>query len=97
MQQIGVTSENKKIMGGVFKFYDTYGLPLSIVFDVLISKNMIPSWIHFIMDAKKSGWKKRTVDSRVREAIIDTYGLIFWVSMEEKWCKSLDMIFWEDI
>ena len=71
-------------MSGVFKFYDTTGVPLTVVFDYLKDKNIKPCWVSFIEEAKKSGWQNKTILSRLEESIIDTYGKEYWEKIRSK-------------
>ena len=74
----------QKVLSGVFEFYDSKGFPLPDLFDYLKSHNCIPCWVSFVRSSKESGWRKKTVLSRVKEAIIDVYGIKFWTEFEEK-------------
>lgn len=78
MQLVGKTKDNGlKVVSGVFKLFDTSGLPLTDLFEYLKQNNFIPSWNHFYEEAKKSGWKDKTIFSRLSEALEDVYGLEF--------------------
>ena len=51
---VGQTSDNKLLFAGVFEFYDTKGLPLDVLFDLMIKKGWMPSWIDFYEEALKN-------------------------------------------
>lgn len=72
-----IESTNTEVVAGVFQFYDTQGLPLDVVFDVLKSNNKMPNWLSFVSDAKSAGWKNKTIKTRLSESISDVYGSIF--------------------
>ena len=76
--------EGQKVLSGIFEFYDSKGIPLSDIFDHLKSKDLVPCWVSFVRSSKTSGWKKRTLISRLKEAIVDSYGLNFWNEIQEK-------------
>lgn len=72
MKIIGQTTDSKLVVDGVFRFYDTVGLPFGVLFGELYSKGIIPSWPTFYADAKKAGWKDkkilREIDDGLRDA-----------------------------
>jgi alanyl-tRNA synthetase len=91
MNLSGKTEDNKNVISGVFKFYDTVGLPLPDVLNYLKDNNLVCDWEDFINTAKKSGWKKSTLISRVKEAIQDSYN--DWNEFNEKFIKLVDHIY----
>lgn len=71
---VGYTVDNKPVIGGVWKTYETYGLPLDIIFDVCIRRDWIPSWIDLYKDMKESGMEHSRILSKLEEAINDSFG-----------------------
>jgi len=67
----GFTSERKPVVTGVFRLYDTIGLPLNIILDQIILNGWVVDWEVFYNDAMKAGWKKTTFRNRVSEALQD--------------------------
>lgn len=53
--QIGITTEGKPVMSGIFAFYETHGIPLEIIFMSFIEKELVPSWIDLYKDMRLSG------------------------------------------
>lgn len=76
-QQVGVTPENVRVIDGVFRWFDTNGTPLDIIFDMCREKNLMPSWTHFYSDARKQGWSHETIINRLRDNISDVWGKEF--------------------
>jgi len=74
---IGETTDDKIVVKGLFKMYDTLGLPLEVMFDELQAKGIVPSWIDFYNEAKEAGWKHKTIISRLSESIFDVWGKDF--------------------
>lgn len=75
---IGQTTDGVRVCDEVFMLYDTIGVPLSVIFEMMRERNMIPSWMHFFEDARKHGWKYDTILSRIREGLVDSsYGAEF--------------------
>lgn len=67
LAQVGITTDGKKVVSGVFKTMDTIGLPLDIICQELKSKGMIPAWDLFLIDAENAGWKKSTALRKLKE------------------------------
>jgi len=86
---IGKTEDGKTVIAGVFRMYDTCGLPLPDLFIQCEKHGLMPSSMHFVSDALTAGWKPNTVRSRLEEAIFECYGLEF----KERWKVKFDSIF----
>lgn len=90
---ISVTEGGIQIVSGVFRVFDTCGLPLDIVFDLCRQKNLMPSWIHFYEDAINQGWKVETIFNRLEINISDVYGKPFWLEVEKRLELYIDEIY----
>lgn len=88
MQIVGVTSDNKRIVSGLFPLFDTHGLPLSIIWQCCIENNFVPSWIDFYFEAIEAGWSHKTILLRLNESIADVYGIEY----QEVVIKRLSLI-----
>ena len=68
------------IVGNVFRQYDSRGIPLDIVFEVIFKKGGIPCWTSFYEDARKCGWKDKkiltTIENSLRDIGISPEGVI---------------------
>lgn len=84
VKQVGITTDNRPAMNGVFFMYDSMGLPLCTLLDLFEQKNMQVCWYSFIKDAHRSGWKNETILSRLKEAINDSFGLTYWNNISER-------------
>ncbi len=71
---VGYTEANETVVGGLWKIYETHGLPLDIIFDVCKQRNWIPGWIDLYEDMKKSGMEHGRIFSKLEEAINDSFG-----------------------
>jgi hypothetical protein len=71
---VGETTSKTKVVSGVFKLFDTNGLPLVVLFQNLKDNNMIASPIHFVDEARAAGWSDKTISLRLSEALNDVYG-----------------------
>lgn len=70
----GQTTDGRTVIRGIFRLYETEGLPLDVIFDSLISRNCIPDWKHFVQEAEDAGMKLDRILSKLDPAIADTYG-----------------------
>lgn len=74
---LGITPENITVVDNIFKLFDSLGLPLDVIFDMLKERNCIPSWIHFYDDAIAQGWSHETILNRLTINVSDVYGKDF--------------------
>jgi len=72
---VGVSEDGKKVVAGVFRLFDTVGLPLEIIFERIKNEDWIVDWKEFIGDARKHGWSDRTIRTRVITAYGDVFGM----------------------
>ena len=79
MQIVGKTEDGQKVVSGVFKLFDTLGLPLEDVFTQCKKNNYLPSWTHFYNDAMKQGWKHKTIMTKLKDSMYGIY--------EDEWVK----------
>ena len=74
---IGETPEGKSVVDGIWKTYETHGLPLDNIFDVCIQKNWIPDWTKLYIQMLSSGINHDRILSKLEEAINDSFGKEF--------------------
>ncbi len=72
--KVGITTDNKPVISGIYKFYETHGLPLDIIFDIFIRKEWVPDWISLYQDALAAGMQHDRILSKLEEAINDSFG-----------------------
>lgn len=68
----GKTEEGQYVVSGVFKLFDTYGMPLDIITELLYNNSVLVNWYQFISDAKKAGWKNKRIKSAIESAVVDS-------------------------
>jgi alanyl-tRNA synthetase len=74
---VGKTLDGKLVLSGVFKIYETEGIPLDIIFENLLEKDSIPSWTHFFNEAINANMKKDHILALLESTISDVYGIEF--------------------
>lgn len=75
--KIGETIDGKNLVGNVYKFYETNGLPLDIIFTCCIQKNWMPCWMTLYKDMRLAGMEHSRIISKLEESISDSYGKEF--------------------
>jgi hypothetical protein len=71
---VGKTDRGHLVIGGVYQFMETYGMPLDAIFDSLNNNGMIPSIYHLQNDAARAGANVERFNERIRLAWLDSYG-----------------------
>lgn len=74
MRVIGQTQDAKKVVDGIWHMYETYGLPLDIIFDICAQRNFMPDWIMLYRQMRSSGMSKPRILFKLEAAISDTFG-----------------------
>lgn len=74
IHRTGTTPEGHPVYGGVFRFYETHGLPLDVVFDLIKQRGGYVDWLDYYLDARKAGMKHERIISKLDETISDSFG-----------------------
>lgn len=74
LKQVGTTPEGLAVYTGVYKLYETYGLPLDVIFMTFQDKGWVPDWIDFYIAAVAAGMEHDRIISKLEEAISDSFG-----------------------
>ena len=74
IQVVGKTTEGQLVLSGLYKYFETTGLPLSIIFEYIKNKNMVPSWNHLYKEMVRAGMNRDRIISRLSLDIFDVYG-----------------------
>lgn len=79
-EALKITGSNNeyKVVQGVFKTFNSYGLPLSITIHSLRLSGYLPDWVAFLDDARRAGWPDKTTLARLSEAVIEVFGIKFY-------------------
>ncbi len=68
------TPEGLVVLAGTFPMVDTYGIPLEIMLEVLLTRGCVPDWIDFYESAISVGWKASSTVVKISEAVADIFG-----------------------
>lgn len=77
LKQVSVTTDGKKVFAGLYKFYETVGLPLDVLLHCFQEKNALPDWVDFYISALAAGMDHDRILSKLEEAVSDSFGKEF--------------------
>lgn len=77
MNIVGKTQCGKPVVSGLGKMYFESGLPLSVLFDGLQKKNIIPSFRHLYTELVNNGMKRERIIHLLNEQVFESYGKEF--------------------
>lgn len=75
--QVGNTEDGTPVFSGIYKFFETHGMPLDELLMLLKERSTLPSWLHFYDEARAAGMKHDRILSKLDPAISDVYGAKF--------------------
>jgi hypothetical protein len=81
--QVGQTTDGKAVCKGIFKFYETNGIPLDVLFDLLDKQDIMISWCDFYIEAISAGMEHNRIISKLEEPICDVWGKKFFDVVKE--------------
>lgn len=70
---ISKTADGKALVSGIYKLYETEGIPLDIIFTYCQASGYMVSWLHFMEEALQAGMKASRVISKLEEALSDAW------------------------
>lgn len=70
----GETVTGKPVVGGVYMWCATFGVPLTDVTSLLDKKGHVVDWQDYYINARKEGMGHRTIATRLTEVMTDLHG-----------------------
>lgn len=77
MQIIGKTTDNKEVVKEIGRLYFQDGIPLSLIFEGLSNRGMMPSWMDLYVEMKENGMTHKRIIHLLHEQIFEHYGSSF--------------------
>lgn len=74
LNQIGITTDHRAVIGGLFEMRDTHGLPLEVLLKWCQDQNSVPDWLELWGKAGAAGYNMAAFRTRISEACGDVYG-----------------------
>jgi len=84
MLLIAGKSEDKLVIKGVYRLYETSGIPLDFIFDFIHSNGMTISWLDLHEEAQANGMKHKRILSKLEEPITNIWGEEYWEIVKKK-------------
>lgn len=75
--QTGKTADNRMIVSGCYRLYETHGLPLDVIFSILLEWDCVPDWIELYKSARLAGMSHDRILAKLEEDVSDCYGVEF--------------------
>jgi hypothetical protein len=72
--KVGQTVDGTDTFSGVFKFYETHGMPFEVLLGIMKDMNRMPSWLHLYDEALAAGMQHKRIQSMLDSPICDVYG-----------------------
>jgi|10_taG_2_1085330.scaffolds.fasta_scaffold08172_3 hypothetical protein len=70
---VGRTTDGKVVMTGLFKLYNSRGMPLEDILENCKDHNIVIDWIAFYREARDKGWTMDTFVRLLSDPLTDVY------------------------
>jgi hypothetical protein len=70
----GTTEDGKPVAAGLFKLFDSQGIPLDVLFVTCQENGIVPDWIAFCEEVYQQGWTDKALIRRLDPVLADIYG-----------------------
>ena len=84
-----MTTDGKRVMGGVFPLVSSEGILLEILVSELQSRSSVVDWFEFWNDSVESGWNPRSTRTKILTCIGELFGPV----VREQHQKILDFLY----
>ncbi len=68
----GKTTDDRLVFGGIYKIYETRGIPLDVILGHFHNNNYMPCWVSLYDDCVKAGMKRERVIPKIETACADS-------------------------
>lgn len=74
LHKVGVTTLGVPVVAGVYKLYETHGLPLDVLIGTLYEKRYLPCWLSLFDEGVAAGVRPDRWARTIVVAVSDTLG-----------------------
>ncbi len=67
----GKTIDEKPVISGLYRYYETYGIPLDLIVDLLLQNGLVPNWRDTLSEMLKAGMNERNALNMLRDIMVD--------------------------
>ena len=78
LEIVGKATDGRLVVSGIYRFKETHGLPLDMILESVNSKNLIPSWLHLVREAKDAGINISKFMTELESSVVLVYGKEYW-------------------
>jgi hypothetical protein len=71
---VGRDTDGRPVARNVFRFAETYGVPLDVLFGEFEARGWVVSWLHFYREARLAGMAHARILAKLRVPIADAWG-----------------------
>ncbi len=71
---VGKTTDGRDVVAGVFRFRETFGLPLDAIAEALLTVNVVIAWDEYEREALAAGMKLGSIRAQIEAVVSDIYG-----------------------
>jgi hypothetical protein len=89
LEIVGKTTEGKFVLKGVYRLFETSGVPLDFIFDYVHMNDMVISWIDLHKEAQGNGMKHKRILTKLEEPVTNIWGAEYWEVVK----KNLELYF----
>ena len=89
MKAVGKTVDGKPVVGGLFYYYDTLGIPMDMILSFCADNGCVPDFLGLFIDGRKTMAADHLIPLLV-SATQDSYGFEFAREVENTLRKILD-------
>lgn len=74
LETVGRTVDGKDVVAGIYRMYETHGVPFVAIFAALERRNAIPDWCALFRESRSAGVAVERVLGKFDDAISDVWG-----------------------
>lgn len=74
LEACGRTTDGRTVVRGMYRFYETSGVPLDVILEFIRDRGAVPDWRAFVDEAVAAGMSEARAVSKLEEAVADTFG-----------------------
>ena len=74
LQFEGRTVDGKPVFSGIYRLYETHGIPFNAIFEALDQKGGLPDWVSIIREARDAGVTPDRAIAKIHDAVSDVFG-----------------------
>ena len=74
LKLVGKTTDGKLVFAGVYRLYETHGIPFTAIFEMLDQRGAVPDWLALICEARDSGVTPVRAIAKIHDAVSDVFG-----------------------